>query len=190
MIRVNLLTSLQDRATVVDGGWRGSAPTAAAMALPVVTLVLAGWWFWSLKGEAAELARELGTAEAALAGLAPAVDAVRGAEARQADLSARVARIEALQRRRGASARLLDRLSRALPDGLWLNEVRQEPAGVVVLGRAGTTATVSDYAAALEESASPGTRIEIVSSRLEQRPGGQETVAFEARMRIPAGDEP
>ena len=190
MIRVNLLTSLQDRATVVDGGWRGGAPPAAAMALPVATLVLAGWWFWSLKGEAVELARELGTAEAALAGLAPAVDAVRGAEARQADLSARVARIEALQRRRGASARLLDRLSRALPDGLWLNEVRQEPAGVVVLGRAGTAATVSDYAAALEESASPGTRVEIVSSRLEKRSGGQETVAFEARMRIPAGDEP
>ena len=190
MIRVNLLTSVQDRTTMVDGGWRGGAPTAAVVALPAVALVLAGWWFWSLHGEAAELTRELGTAEEALSGLAPAVDAVRGAEARQADLAARVARIEALQRRRGASSRLLDRLSRTLPDDLWLSEVRQEPAGVIVLGRAGTPAAVSDYAAALEESASPGTRVEIVSSRREERSGGQETVAFEARMRFPAGDEP
>lgn len=190
MIRVNLLTSAQDRTTVVDDGWRGGAPTAVAAALPAAALVLAGWWFWSLHGEASELTRELGTAEADLTGLAPAVDAVRGAEAQHAELAARVARIEALQRRRGASARLLDRLSRALPDGLWLSEVRQEPAGMVVLGRAGTPDTVSDYAAALEESGSPGTRVEIVSSRRAERSGGQETVAFEARMRFPAGDEP
>ncbi len=190
MIRVNLLASVQDRTTVVDGGWRGAAPTAAAVAVAAAALVLAGGWFWSLHGEASELGRQLATAEADLAGLASAGDAVRGAELRQADLAARVARIEALQRRRGASVRLLRLLSRALPDGLWLSEVRQEPAGVVVLGRAGTPATVFDYAAALEESASPGTTVEIVNSRREERSGEGETVAFEARMRFATGNEP
>lgn len=182
MIRVNLLVSVQDRRTVVDGDWWSGAPAAAA-ALPILALVLGGWWLWSLHGQAAELTRGLGRAEAALAGLAPAVDAVRGAEARRADLAAQVARIEALHGRRGEPARLLDRLSRALPDGLWLSEVRQEPAAVVVRGRAVTPAAVSDYAAALEDSASPDARVEIVGSRREESFGGREAVAFEVRMR-------
>ena len=189
MIRVNLLTSVQDRTTVVDGRWRSGPPVAVA-ALPALALVLVAGWFWSLHGQAAELTRGLANAEAALAGLAPAVDAVRGAEALRADLAAQVARIEALHGRRGDPLRLLDRLSRALPNGLWLSEVRQEPAAVVVRGRAVTPAAVSDYAAALEDSASPGARVEIVGSRREASFGEREAVAFEVRMRLPTAGNP
>ena len=188
MIRVNLLTSVQDR-TVVDGRWR-SGPTAAVPALPALALVLVAWWFWSLHGQGAELTRGLASADAALADLGPAVAAVRGAEALRADLATQVARIEALHGRRGDPPRLLDRLSRALPNGLWLSEVRQEPAAVVVRGRAATPAAVSDYAAALEASAAPDARVEIVGSRREESFGGQEAVAFEVRMRLPTARNP
>lgn len=67
-------------------------------------------------------------------------------------------------------------------------EVRQEPSGVVVRGHAGMLATVSDYAVALEALAAPGTRVEIVDSQREKRSSGPETVAFEIRMPILAGD--
>ena len=187
MIRVNLLTSVQDRSTMVDGRWR-TGPPAAAVVLAALSLGLAGWWSWSLHAEAGELTRALADAKAALVRLAPNVEAARGAEARQADLAAQVALIEALHGRLDAPARLLERLSRALPDGLWLSEVRQEPAGVVVRGYAGTLAAISDYAAALEASAAPGGRVEIVDSKREARSGGQETVAFEVRMPRAAGD--
>lgn len=189
MIRVNLLTSVQDRTTIVDGRSRDGR-AAAAVALPGLALVLAAWWFWSLHGQSAELTRELANAEAALAGLTPVVDAVHGAEALRADLAAQVARIDALHDRRGDPPRLLDQLSRALPNGLWLSEVRQEPAAVVVRGRALAPAAVSDYAAALEDSASPDARVEIVGSRREESFGGQEAVAFEIRMRLPAAGSP
>ena len=49
-------------------------------------------------------------------------------------------------------------------------------------------ATVSDYAVALEALAAPGTRVEIVDSQREKRSSGPETVAFEIRMPILAGD--
>ena len=187
MIRVNLLTSVQDRATMVDGRWRTATP-AVVVVLAIPSLALAAWWYWSLHSEAGNLVRALADAETALARLAPDVDAARTAEALQADLAARVGLIEALHVRRGAPARLLDQLSRALPNGLWLNEVRQEPSGVVVRGHAGTLATVSDYAVALEAWAAPGTRVEIVDAQWEKRSSGPETVAFEIRMPIPAGD--
>ena len=191
MIRVDLLTSVQDRTAVVDGRRRSGAPAAAAAAaFPALTLVLVGWWFWSLQGRAAELSRGLGDAETALAGLAPAVDAVRGVETLRDDLAAQVARIEALHGRRGAPRRLLDRLSRALPDGLWFSEVRQEPVAVVVRGYADTPAAVSDYAAALEDSAFPGARVEIVGSRRGESFGGREAIAFEVRMRFATDGEP
>lgn len=189
MIRVNLLTSVQDRTTIVDGRLR-TGPSAAAVALPGLALVLAAWWFWSLHGQAAELTRGLADAEAALAGLTPVVDAVHGAEALRADLAAQVARIEALHDRRDDASRLLDGLSRVLPDGLWLSEVRQEPAAVVVRGRAFEPAAVSDYAAALEDSAFPDARVEVVGSRREASFGGRGAVAFEVRMRLPSDGNP
>lgn len=192
MIRVNLLAPARDVSTVVDTRRRLAAPITAAV-LAAGCVALAGWWSWSLQQEGAALTRAQADAEAALAGLRPAVEALRAAEVQQAGLAARVALVEGLHRGRGAPARLLDRLSRALPDGLWLSEVREEPVGVVVRGHAGTLAAVSDYAAALEASAAPGARVEIVDSAREPRSGGPPTVAFEVRMPLPlpfaAGEE-
>ena len=186
MIRVNLLISAQDRPAVADGPWQAGTTAAGSVAITAAALVLAGWWFWSLRAEAEELTRAQADAEAALVRLAPIVEAVRGAQARQDHLAGRVALIEALHGRRDAPVRLLDRLSRALPDGLWLRELRQEPAGVVVRGQADTLAAVSDYAAALEASDASGTPVEIVDSQRVERSGGREMVSFEVRMSFPA----
>ena len=186
MIRVNLLTA-EDRPGTSGDLWRTRAIAAGGLAIAVAAAILAAWWFWSLHADAGELTRALADAEAALVRLAPALETVRGTEERQADLAGRLAVIETLHAHRDAPVRLLDRLSRALPEGTWLSEVRQEPAGVVVRGHAETLETVSDYAAALDASGGSGAPVEIVDSQREERFGGREVVSFEVRMSFPAG---
>ena len=80
MIRVNLLISAQDRPAVADGPWQAGTTAAGSVAITAAALVLAGWWFWSLRAEAEELTRAQADAEAALVRLAPIVEAVRGAQ--------------------------------------------------------------------------------------------------------------
>ena len=185
MIRINLLTSAGDRPAgsgrrrwtwlALGGGLAAAAATAA----------LVGWWSSSLRGEAAAVSQGLAAAEAALGRLAPIVARVQEAEARQADLGGRIALLDDLHARRGASVRMLDRLSRLVPPGLWFTEVREESAGVVVRGYAATLATVADYAAALEAPGAFGTPIEIVDSQRDDGSGGRRRVRFEFRIPFP-----
>lgn len=183
MIRINLLPPDAGAAGRAGPAWLPVAGAAAALAAALLVMV---WWTWTLRAEAAGVARGLEAAEADLRGLAPVLDRVRAAEASRADLLAQVGLLERLHARRGTALRTLERLSRALPDGLWLSEVREEPGHVVVRGRAAALATVSDYVAALEAAGAFGAPVELVDSRRAERPGGRAVVSFEARLSLPA----
>ena len=189
MIRVNLLASAEG-AAAARGGRPAWLPAAGAAAALAAGLLAAAWWTWALRAEAAGVARELQAAGETLRGLAPALGRVRAAEASRADLLAHVDLLERLHARRGTALRTLRRLSRALPDGLWLSEVREEPGHVVVRGRAADLAAVSDYVAALEAGEAFGAPVELVDSRRAGRPGGRQVVSFEARLSLPAEDGP
>ncbi len=188
MIRIDLLTSAEDRRALPDARRPAWTTAVGGSAIVVVAVALVVWWSWALRGEAAEVSQALADAQATLRRLAPAVEGVRAAEARQADLGGRMDRIEALHARRNAAVRMLDHSSRALPDGLWLGEVREDPAGVVVRGHAVTLETVSDYAAALEAAGAFGMPVEIVDSQRGEASGARTIVSFEIRMPFPALD--
>ena len=182
MIRIDLLTSAEDRTAVPGARWPAWAAALGGPAIVLAVLVAAVWWSWGLRAETAELSKALADAEATLRSLAPAVAGVRDAEAQRAALGRRVALIAALRARRETSARMLDRLSRAVPDGLWFDAVREETDGFVVRGYAEALATVSDYAAALEAAGGSDAPVEIVDSQRGERSGGREIVSFEIRM--------
>lgn len=182
MIRINLLGAARNRAPISSLPWWVAVTVVGGPAIAVAAVVLVTWWFWSVRWEAAATSGELAAAEADLRRMAPAVGGVRDAEAGQADLGWRVALIEELHARRGASVRMLDRLSRVLPEGLWLSEVREESAGVLVRGYAPTLAGVSEYAAALEAADPLGAPVEIVDSQRRNPVGSRETVSFGVRM--------
>lgn len=189
MIRVNLLASAAGAAAARGGrpAWLPAAGAAAALAAALLAMV---WWTWALRAEAAGVAQELRAAEETLRGLAPALGRTRAAEASRDELRAQVDLLERLHARRGTALRTLRRLSRALPDGLWLSEVREEPGHVVVRGRAAALAAVSDYVAALEAAEAFGAPVELVDSRRAGRSGGREVVSFEARLPLPEAGEP
>lgn len=182
MIRINLLGATRSRAPIAGLSWQAAVTVVSGPAVAVAAVVLVNWWFWSLRWEAALTSRELAAAEADLRRMAPAVAGVRDAEAGQADLGWRVALLEALHTRRGTSVRMLERLSRVMPAGLWLSEVREESAGLLVRGYAATLAAVSEYAEALEAADPFGAPVEIVDSQRRKPVGGREIVSFGVRM--------
>lgn len=185
MIRINLLGSAEGRTADPAAAWRARTIAVVGPALGVAAVFLTAWWWWALRADAAEVSRALAAAEAALGSLAPAVEGVRDAEARRDALGRRVALLEELHARRQAAARLLDRLRRALPDDVWLSELREESGRVVVRGHAATLAAVSDYAAALEAAGGFGAPVEIADSQRGAGSGGRQIVSFELRVPVP-----
>ncbi len=186
MIRINLLASQDDRIAHGNAGWPAGSAVVGGTAAMAAVLVLTVWWIWALEAERAEVATAMAGAGATLRSLAPAVDQVRAAEALQADLQGLVDLIEDLHVRRKTAARMLDRLSGVLPDDLWFSEVREDGAGVLVLGHAATLEGVSGYVAALEAADALDLLVELVDSQRGEWFDGRDIVSFELRVSLPA----
>ncbi len=190
MIRINLLASRGDRGAYLVARPSFRMAVVGGLATLIAVVVVSVWWTWTLRAEAADVSRALAEAEAALRSLSPAVERVRELEDRRADLLGRAGLIDRLRAGRTTTLRMLDWLSRGLPDGLWLSEVREQPDGVSVRGRASTLATVSDYVAALESARPFGAAVELVDSQRGDRLRGREIVDFELRVSLPAAGGP
>ena len=180
MIRINLLAGDRDRAGRRVGIDLGQKVTVACSVILVVTVVVIGWRFWSLRQDSAELAQELAAADQETQRLEPVLERVSEFDVQRAQLAERVSLIEQLRQGQGGPVRMLDQISRSLPDGLWLLELRQDGESIVVRGRATALTALSDFVANLENSGQVAPPVEIVDGQLEDTPQG-EVVRFELR---------
>ena len=180
MIRINLLGGDRDRTQRGGEVDLGQKVTIGCSVILMATVVLIGWRFWSLRQDSVQLTQELAAADEELQRLAPFLERVRAFEVQGAQLIERVALIEQLRQGQSGPVRMLDEISRSLPNGLWLLELRQEDEGVFVVGRATTLTALSDFMANLEDSGQVAPPVEIVNSHLEETPQG-EVVRFELR---------
>jgi Tfp pilus assembly protein PilN len=67
-------------------------------------------------------------------------------------LDRKITLIESLNARRDMAPRLMDELSRTLPDWVWLSEVVYDEKGISIKGRALSNNLVADYIGSLEAS--------------------------------------
>jgi type IV pilus assembly protein PilN len=111
-------------------------------------------------------------------------------EQRQAreSLDRKITLIESLNAQRDLAPRLMDELSRRLPDWVWLNEVIYDDKGIQIKGRALSNNLIADYISSLE--ASPQVmNVNLVSST--QRTGqGDQFLEFALRAMIEKKPEP
>lgn len=180
MIRINLLASRAvppPRHTSID---RGQRATLAYILIVVATVVVIGWRFWSLRQESNQLLEQLTTAEQEIARLRPAVDRVEELVAERSRLEQYVGLIHALRRSQRGPIHMLDQLSRAIPEGLWLAQLDQDGDEVIVEGRALTLSALSEFVANLERSGYFELPVEIIDSQVEETDQG-EVVGFELR---------
>jgi type IV pilus assembly protein PilN len=153
MIKVNLLAT-NPGAAQLPREWFPREQRSALVGLGmlvVCALGVGGWWFYqhSLAGS---IQTRITAAEAELTRLQEAAKLVDELGARRAELSERLSLIERLRAGKRAPVTLLETVSRSVPEGLWLLEIKQSGAAIQVDGRALSLTAVTDFAARLQES--------------------------------------
>jgi len=151
MIRINLLAIERDRAkrrpTAAATGPQATQQriTLLCSLILVLTALGVGWWYWSLKVQSDRIEEDIVTSQKETARLRTLIQQVQTNDARRAQLQERVELIEELRKGREGAVRMLDEISRSLPDMLWLTEVKQQGADLTMTGRCTSLTALSDF---------------------------------------------
>jgi type IV pilus assembly protein PilN len=151
MIRINLLTVERERSKRRStGGGLGLQATQQKITLAcslilVLTGLGVGWWYWSLKLQTDRIEEDIVTSQKETARLRTLIQQVQTNDARRAQLQQRVGLIEELRKGRDGPVRMLDEISRSLPDMLWLSEIKQQGADLTITGRCTSLTALSDF---------------------------------------------
>lgn len=179
MIRVNLLAV--ERAKVKRRPGIGQKLNLLFSLVLVATGVALAWWYWSLNQRSAQLDRDIQAAQQETIRLRAIIAQVNDFDTQKKLLEQRVSLIETLKKGQVGPVYLLDQVSRALPDLLWLTSMVQEGQNVTIEGSAMSLMALSDFVANLEGSGYFKPPVEIVDSKVESRQEG-DIVRFTIRV--------
>ncbi|HSC27978.1 MAG TPA: PilN domain-containing protein [Vicinamibacterales bacterium] len=168
MIRVNLLAAERGRTRKA----RLKIPAAQRVTLGASLILIAtvlgiGWWFWTLRQHSARLDEEIKRGEADTQQLRSVLTEVQKFESRKAQLQQRVTLIEQLRKGQGAPVRVLDQISRSLPERLWLTELKETKGEFTMSGFSTSLTALSDFIANLEATRWFKRPVEILDSQLK-----------------------
>lgn len=189
MIRINLLateTARAARRTKPSGLQLEQKVRLLCSLLLVVTALGIGWWWWSLSQASARLETELANAERETARLQTIIQQVDQFERQRQQLQQRVSLIEELRKGQSGPVHLLDEVSHAMPDMLWLTDLKQESSGELTLdGRCTTLTALSDFVGNLEGSSFFVRPVDIVNSQLTPgSAGAPDLIAFSIKAKF------
>jgi len=139
--------------------------TLGASAVLLVTVLGLGWWFWSLHQQSQLLDIDIASAELDTRQLRAVLSKVQKFEARKAQLQQRVTLIEQLRKGQTAPVRVLDQISRSVPDRLWLADMKQSGTEFTLDGYATTMTALSDFVATIEDTKWFRKPVEIIDSQ-------------------------
>ncbi len=152
MIRINLLAVERERVKRKATFQFAEKVTVACSLILVGTGVFIGWWYWSLSSEAADLDSQIAAARNETTRLKAVLARVQQVEQKNVQLQQRIALIEQLRKSQTAGVRLLDEVSRALPNTLWLTSLTEKDTTVTLEGRCLALTAVSDLVANVQAS--------------------------------------
>jgi type IV pilus assembly protein PilN len=166
MIRVNLLGVVPRRAR------RPLLPEnqKSAFAGLVILLATGGGvfgWHWQVTAAEKQVNVQIASAEAELARLKSVAVLVDRANARKLDLTERLGLIDRLHRTQRDPVQLLEVVSRSVPDGLWLLELKQQGTAVQIEGRAVSLTALTDFVERLQSSGRFARPVDIVTTSME-----------------------
>jgi type IV pilus assembly protein PilN len=188
MIRINLLAVERERARRRASFQLAEKVTVACSLILVASAVFIGWWYWSIGRQEAELDQNIAAAQRETARLRVIIQKVQQFEQRRAQLEQRVTLIEQLRKEQSAPVHLLDEVSRAVPDGLWLTGMTQKDSEIRFEGRCLTLNALSEFITNVEASPYFRKPVEEVASDTEKVDQNQPEVlkfSFKARFAAP-----
>ena len=167
MIKINLLSVDRERAKRKAKFQIGQKVTVGCTLILVAAALVVGWWFWSLQRASADLDQQIADAERETQRLQSVIQQVAQFEARRVQLQQRVTLIEELRKGQTGPVHLLDQISKALPEAMWLTDLKQAANEITVEGRCTSLNSLSDFVSALEASGLFERPVEIIDSRVE-----------------------
>lgn len=167
MIRVNLLTQGPGAAPPREWVPREHRQALLGLGLLLVTVVGVGGWWWYLRHQLAQTEVRISEGEARLEQLKDAQKLLEAATNRKNELAERLALIDRLRAAKRAPISLLETVSRSVPEGLWLVEIKQTGTVIQVDGRAISLTSVSDFAEGLQRSGLFKMPVEILATTTE-----------------------
>ena len=159
MIRINLLT--EGRKPVAVRPVQAAAPTSSTEALGkwsllglilVGLLVSAGYYFF-VHRNVVERQEEVNRAQKEVTELEPIIKEVEEFKARQLELQRRVKVINDLKAAQSGPVQIMDQISRAIPDLLWLNRMDVGRRNITLTGSAFNTNAVANLLENLDNPA-------------------------------------
>lgn len=184
MIRINLLAvdrGAAKRTSLIPSAHR---VTIGASLILLATALGVGWWFWSMRQTSVRIDEDIARAETETQQLRSVLAQVQKFEARRAQLQQRVTLIEQLRRGQTGPVHVLDEVSRAVPDRLWLTEMTQKGENITIAGMTTSLTGLSDFVGGLE--ASPWFRkpVDIIDSEMSSDPKNGDLVKFSVKATI------
>ena len=181
MIRINLLAverGASRRSGLIPAAHR---VTLGASLILLGTVLLVGWWFWSLHKVSRQIDEDIARAEVETQQLRSVLSQVQKFEARKAQLQQRVTLIEQLRRGQTGPVHMLDEISRAVPEQLWLTEMSQKGQELTLVGVTTSMTGLSDFMAGLEGSAWFRKPVDIIDSQVAADPKIGDLVKFSVK---------
>lgn len=165
MIRVNLLPSERRKAKGPAFGLQSAQKIAlGGSVVLLLAAAFVGWRYWALGQDSAQLDRDIEAQRREEQRLVQVISEVRDFEARRERLQQRVGLIEELRRGQTAPVHMLDQVSRALPDMMWLTRMTQQGYDITLEGNCLSLTSLSDFVGNLEGSRYFARPVEIVTS--------------------------
>lgn len=172
MIRINLLAI--ERKPQPQGLDLSQKITIGCSVLIVATAALLGWRFWSLRQESARLDADIRAAQQESQRLQGVMAQLTEFEKRRTQLQERVALIEQLRGGQSGPVHILDEVSRAVPERLWLTQMQQQDSELRIDGRTTSLTALSDFVGNLESSGYFARPVEILDSQVETQTAQQQ----------------
>ena len=194
---INLLAVERERTKRRSGGLQPAQKVAVAATLIMVAAVLGlGWRYWSVRQQIARVDSEIVAAEAESRRLRSLLAEVTSFEARRKQLEQRVALIEELRKGQSGPVHMLDAISRAVPERLWLTslvekvESKTKATEVTMQGVCTSLTSISDFVGGLEGSTYFAKPVEIVQTAVESQKAGGDLVKFTVKATFQAPGMP
>lgn len=154
MIRINLLS--EGRRPVVARRARASLGDQDPSFLMlvgglIIGVLIAGSLWWIQRGKIVEIDGRIERAQREVDELAEIIRKVEDFKTKKADLENKIAVIQDLKRKQKGPVQVMDRISRALPDLLWLDTMTMDGQHVTLRGQALNTAAIASFIGNLHE---------------------------------------
>jgi type IV pilus assembly protein PilN len=148
MIRINLLSEGRRPSAVrksrVDLGDRNWSHVAVVVLVVLAAIGTVGYW-WHLSRVRAGVREEVKVAEAEVERLRPILEEVEEFKDKQANLERKIEVITNLKNQQQGPVRVMDAISRGLPELLWLDRVQVKTNQIQITGRAFNVIAVTNF---------------------------------------------